>query len=65
MKNFGKMIALILILALTIPMSAFADDNTQYADTLYELGLFKGCLLYTSTILYMYYFCYVLLTYQK
>ena len=42
MKNFGKMIALILILALTIPMSAFADDNTQYADTLYELGLFKG-----------------------
>ena len=42
MKNFGKIIALILILAMSIPMAVFAADNTQYADILYGLGLFKG-----------------------
>ena len=42
MKNFGKMVSLFLIVFLLLPSSTLAANNTQYADTLYELGLFKG-----------------------
>ena len=42
MKNFGKTISLFLIVFLLLPTITLAANNTQYADTLYELGLFKG-----------------------
>lgn len=42
MKNFSKVISIFLILIISVPTSAFAAPDTQYADTLYELGLFKG-----------------------
>lgn len=42
MKNFSKIISLVLITILSISTIAFAEVDTNYADTLYELGLFKG-----------------------
>lgn len=42
MKNFGKTISLFLIVFLLLPTTTLAANNIQYADTLYELGLFKG-----------------------
>ena len=42
MKNFSKIIAVLIILIIAISTSVFAAPDTQYADTLYELGLFKG-----------------------
>ena len=41
MKNFSKVISIFLILIISVPTSAFAAPDTQYADTLYELGLDK------------------------
>ena len=42
MKNFSKIISIFLVLIISVSTSAFATPDTQYADTLYELGLFKG-----------------------
>ncbi len=42
MKNFGKIISVILASILVLSSSAFAVQNTDYADELYDLGLFKG-----------------------
>ena len=42
MKNFSKIIAVLIVLIIAISTSVFAAPDTQYADTLYELGLFKG-----------------------
>lgn len=42
MKNFSKIISIFLVLIISVSTSAFASPDTQYADTLYELGLFKG-----------------------
>lgn len=42
MKNFSKIISIFLVLIISVSTSAFAAPDTQYADTLYELGLFKG-----------------------
>ncbi len=42
MKNSGKIIAIILIAVLFTASICLASGGTEYADTLYELGLFKG-----------------------
>ena len=42
MKNFSKIISIFLVLIISVSTSAFAAPDAQYADTLYELGLFKG-----------------------
>lgn len=42
MKNFSKIIAVLIVLIIAISTSVFAAPDTQYADKLYELGLFKG-----------------------
>lgn len=42
MKNFSKIILTLLVLMISVSTSVFAAPDTQYADTLYELGLFKG-----------------------
>lgn len=42
MKNFFKYFLISFVLIVLISTSVFASQNTKYADTLYELGLFKG-----------------------
>ena len=42
MKSFGKFISLILAVVIFATVPALAADNMQYADSLYELALFRG-----------------------
>lgn len=42
MKKYIKIIAFALIAAIVLSCPSFAADNTDYADTLYELCFFKG-----------------------
>ncbi len=42
MEKLYKITALILLITALLSISVFGSNNTEYADTLYELGLFKG-----------------------
>lgn len=42
MKSFGKIISLVLVICIAFSCNVYAAENADYADTLYELGLFKG-----------------------
>ncbi len=42
MKNFSKLLSILLTIVLSISIIAFATSDTEYADVLYKLGLFKG-----------------------
>ncbi len=42
MEKLYKITALILLITALLSISVFGSNNTEYADKLYELGLFKG-----------------------
>ena len=42
MKSFGKILSLVLICIMLMTICVSAAQNKEYADTLYDLGLFRG-----------------------
>jgi len=42
MKAFSKIICICVVLTMLFHTGAFAENNREYADTLYDLGLFAG-----------------------
>ncbi len=42
MKSFGKILSLVLVGVMFMTISVSAAQNKEYADTLYDLGLFRG-----------------------